>query len=75
MEDTLINVLENEEGKSIGRQKKLNYTRFADDTVIFAYDSETLRRIIIKLEEGMKNYGMKINVVKTKIRLRFVTSI
>lgn len=57
----MINILEDEEGLSIGR-RKVNYIRYADDMVILKNHKTT----VSKLEDSMKEYGMKIKLRKTK---------
>lgn len=60
------NIREDKEGLSIG-ERNINYIRFADDIVILANDSITLQSIMTTLEEDMEEYGIKIDVGKTKV--------
>ena len=57
-----------EGGVSIGG-KKIRNIRFADDMIILAEDIQSLQRFLKALEEGMEEYGMKINLGKTKVML------
>lgn len=57
--------LEKEEAISKGGQSII-YIRLADDMVILSHNNNTLQRIIERLE-GVKEYGIQINVVKIKL--------
>lgn len=54
------------EGIHIGG-KKINCVGFADYMVILTKDTKGMQYIMAKLEEGVKERGMKINAGKTKI--------
>jgi hypothetical protein len=43
--------------------------RYADDTVLVADGRKKLQKMIDKLNETCKAYGMKINVYKTKVMI------
>lgn len=44
-----------------------NNTRYADDTAIIAEHERELQDMITKLEASCKNYGMEMNLKKTKV--------
>ena len=45
----------------------IKYIRFADDIVLLAEDERMLKNMLIKLNDRYEDYGMKININKTKI--------
>src|SRR5881296_3347000 len=62
----MIEALEDmEEGVLIGGQL-VSYVRFADDHGMVAGTEMGLQRLMNKLNDTAKNFGMKINVQKTK---------
>ena len=62
----MIEALENmEEGVSVGGQLASD-VRFADDQGMVASMEMGLQRLMDKLSDTAKNFGMKINVQKTK---------
>ena len=50
--------------KIVGRN--VNNLRYADDTILMA-ESEELKRILMKVKEESENFGLKLNIQKTKI--------
>lgn len=57
---------EEEEGISING-KKLSNIRYADDTIVFADSPQALQQLINKIARVSKEYGLDINIQKTKI--------
>lgn len=49
------------------RGRKISCIRFFNDKVILVNDIEVLQVLSQKLEEGVKEYGMKMNAGRTKI--------
>ena len=47
--------------------KNINTLRYADDTTLMA-ESEELKSLLMKVKEESKNFGLKLNSQKTKIR-------
>ena len=43
--------------------------RFADDAVLMADKVKKLQKMIVRLNESCKEYGMEINVKKTKVMI------
>ena len=41
--------------------------RYADDTTLMAESKEELKRLLIKVKEGIEKTGLKLNIQKTKI--------
>ena len=52
-------------GVSVGG-KRLSNLRYADDTALMAESETELQRIVDRVNEVGKEFGMKINVKKTK---------
>ena len=46
--------------------KNINNFRYADDTTLMS-ESEELKSLLMKVEEGSENFGLKLNIQKTKI--------
>ena len=44
-----------------------NNLRYAFDTTLMAGSEEELRRLLMKVKEGSKRPGLKLNIQKTKI--------
>ena len=59
----MSNILDGEEGVTTGG-RKIDFLRFADNMVILADETAITQRILQKLEDGVAEYGMKINVGK-----------
>ena len=47
--------------------KNYNYLRYADDTVLSAWNEKGLTDIITKINDVGKQFGMEINIKKTKV--------
>jgi hypothetical protein len=61
--------LENWEGGVKIGGKRLSNLRFADDTLLIANTAEELLELLRRLEEVSHEYGLKINVKKTKVMI------
>ena len=46
--------------------RNLNNLRYADDTTLLA-ESEELKNFLMKVKEESENFGLKLNIQKTKI--------
>ena len=46
--------------------RNINNLRYADDTTLMA-ESEELKRLLMKVKEESENFGLKLNIQKTKI--------
>src|SRR6478735_3722092 len=62
----IIEALESEKGIRFSGSKLTNL-RYADDAVLVAETKKALQRMMDKLNEACKVYGMAINVKKTKV--------
>ena len=47
-------------------RRNINNLRYADDTTLMA-ESEELKSLLMKVTEGSKKVGLKLNIQKTKI--------
>ena len=47
--------------------RNINNLRYADDTTLMAEIEEELKSILIKVKEESENFGLKLNIQKTKI--------
>ena len=47
--------------------RNINNLRYADDTTLMAESKEELKRLLIKVKEGIEKTGLKLNIQKTKI--------
>ena len=47
-------------------RRNINNVRYVDDTTLMA-ESEELKRLLIKMKEESKKFGLKLNIQKTKI--------
>ena len=47
--------------------KNINNLRYADDTTLMAESKEELNSLLMKVKEGSKKVGLKLNIQKTKI--------
>jgi retron-type reverse transcriptase len=65
-EEMLNEWFEEQEGSNMGG-RKISCVRFADDMVIIEENEEKLQEMIARLEEKCEEYGMKVNVKKTKV--------
>ena len=47
-------------------RRYINYLRYADDTTLMA-ESKELKSLLMKVKEESENFGLKLNIQKTKI--------
>ena len=47
-------------------KRNINNFRYADDTTLLA-ESEELKNFLMKVKEESENFGLKLNIQKTKI--------
>ena len=47
--------------------RNINNLRYADDTTLMAESEEELKSLLIKVKEESENFGLKLNIQKTKI--------
>ena len=47
--------------------RNINNLRYADDTTLMAESEGELKSLLMKLKEESKNFGLKLNIQKTKI--------
>ena len=47
--------------------RNINNLRYADDTTLMAESEEELKSLLMKVQEGSENVGLKLNIQKTKI--------
>src|SRR6266550_1644237 len=64
-EEEMINEFLENEGSNIGG-RKICCVRFADDMVLIDESKEKMQKMLDRLERKCREYGMKINVGKTK---------
>ena len=48
--------------------RNIDNLRYADDTTLMAESEEELKSLFMKVKEESKNFGLKLNSQKTKIR-------
>ena len=48
-------------------KKNINNVRYADDTTLMAESEEELKSLLMKVKEERANFGLKLNIQKTKI--------
>ena len=48
-------------------ERNINNPRCADDTTLMAESEEELKSLLMKVKEESENFGLKLNVQKTKI--------
>ena len=65
MEDLIKNRFLNMGGVNIGG-RRIKCIRFADDMALLAEDERMLKNMLMELNERCEDYGMKININKTK---------
>src|SRR6266576_1795586 len=65
-EEEMINEFLENEGSNIGG-RKISCVRFADDMVLIDESKEKMQKMLNRLERKCREYGMKINVGKTKV--------
>ena len=47
--------------------RNLNNLRYADDTTLLAESEEELKSLLMKVKVESENFGLKLNIQKTKI--------
>ena len=47
--------------------RHLNNLRYEDDTTLMAESEEELKSLLMKVKEESENFGLKLNIQKTKI--------
>ena len=47
--------------------RNISNLRYADDTTLMAESEEELKSLLMKVKEGSKKIGLKLNIHKTKI--------
>ena len=47
--------------------RNINNLRYADDTTLMAESEEELKSLLMKVKEKSENFGLKLNIQKTKI--------
>ena len=47
--------------------RNINNLRYADDTTFMAESEEKLKSLLMKVKEESENFGLKLNIQKTKI--------
>ena len=63
--EDLMNCFPNEGGVNIGG-RRFKCIRFADDMALLAENERILKNMLVELHERCEDYGMKINISKTK---------
>ena len=48
-------------------RRNINNLRYADDTTLMAEKEEELKSFLVKMKEDSENFGLKLNIQKTKI--------
>ena len=48
-------------------RRNINNLRYADNTTLMAETEEELKRLLMKVKEERKKFGLKLNIQKTKI--------
>ena len=48
-------------------RRNINNLRYADDTTLMAESEEDLNSLLMKVNEESENFGLKLNIQKTKI--------
>ena len=65
LEDFMKNCFLDTGGVNIER-KRIMCIRFADDMALLAEDERMLKKMLMELNNSCEDYGMKINISKTK---------
>ena len=47
--------------------RNINNLRYADDTTLMAESEEELKSLLMKVKEESEKFGLKLNILKTKI--------
>ena len=48
-------------------RRNINNLRYADDTTLMAETEEELKSLLMKVKEESENFGLKLNIQKTKV--------
>ena len=48
-------------------RRNINNLRYADDTTLIAETEEELKSLLMKVKEESEQFGLKLNIQKTKI--------
>ena len=48
-------------------RRNINNLRYADDTTLMAESKEEPKSLLMKVKEESENFGLKLNIQKTKI--------
>ena len=48
-------------------RRSINNLRYADDTTLMAESEEELKSLLMTVKEESENFGLKLNIQKTKI--------
>ena len=48
-------------------RRNINNLRYADNTTLMAESEEELKSLLMKVKEESENFGLKLNIQKTKI--------
>ena len=48
-------------------RRNINNLKYSDDTTLMAGSEEKLKSLLMKVKEESKNFGLKLNIYKTKI--------
>ena len=59
-------LVEAQAGIKIAR-RSINNLRYADDTTLMAESEEELKSLLMTVKEESENFGLKLNIQKTKI--------
>ena len=46
--------------------RNINNLRYADDSILMAESEEELKSLLMKVKEETENFGLKLNIQKTK---------
>ena len=65
LEDLMKNCFLTTGGINI-RGRRIKFIRFADDMALLAEDERMLKNMLMQLNDRCEDYGMKINMSKTK---------
>ena len=66
MQSTNAGLEEAQAGIKIAR-RNTNNLRYADDTTLMAESEEELKSLLMKVKEEDEKFGLKLNILKTKI--------
>ena len=61
---------ETQAGIKIAR-RNINNLRYADNTTLMGESEEKVKSLLMKMKEESKNFGLKLNIQKTKINIKY----